>query len=99
MRPSRFPRVTDAVLAEALRQLIPIAQEGVAALNTSKAFGPLARAHLVLEMWCRQERGRKKLLAGPLPAERFWPNLTPDDPCDPDPGQNIPAALWPPSRP
>jgi hypothetical protein len=48
----------------ALRQLIPVAQEGVAALKTYEAAAPLLRAHIALEMWCRQKRGRAKLLGG-----------------------------------
>ena len=65
MRPSRFPLVTDAVLAEALRQLLPIAAE--TSVPSWTAWRAHSRALTILEMWCRQDRKRFKLLEGPLP--------------------------------
>jgi hypothetical protein len=64
MRPGRFPKVNDVILAEALRQLIPVAESGVSTHNSLMAF---RRAQTVLDMWVRQERGRVEKLGGPLP--------------------------------
>jgi hypothetical protein len=100
MRPDRFPKVNDVVLAEALRQLLPVAQEGVRALRTMNAYMPLTRAHLMLEMWVRQERGRAKKLGGELPSQRgLGVKDLSEDPNNPDPGQIIPEECERPKRP
>jgi hypothetical protein len=98
MRPSRFPVVNDEFLAEALRQLIPVAQEGVAAVRTHEAAAPLLRAHIALEMWCRQKRGRAKLLGGPLPEHRYFPDIAQPDPTKPQSVQIIRTRPNPPRR-
>lgn len=90
MRPDRFPKVNDVMLAEALRQLIPVAEFGVRSLKTTHAVRPFRRAEVVLEMWARQERGRLKKLEGSLPPspcfdEAFF------DPVKPEAGQTVPA--------
>lgn len=91
MRPSRFPKVNDVMLAEALRQLLPVADSGVRAVKTERAYKPYRRAEIVLEMWTRQERGRLKKLDGPLPVRNgFGFSLAPD-PAHADTGQTIPA--------
>lgn len=91
MRPGRFPKVNDVMLAEALRQMIPVAEFGVRALKTANAVGPYRRAETLLDMWVRQERGRLKKLGGELPQVvrfncRFF-----EDNKNPDPGQIVPA--------
>ena len=92
MRPDRFPKVNDVMLAEALRQLIPVAESGVRVLKTTRAVRCFRRAELALEMWTRQERGRAKKLDGPLPPRpRPFEGDFLDDPANPDPGQTIPA--------
>ena len=100
MRPDRFPVVNDVMLAEALRQLIPVAEFGVRALKTVNAVRPYRRAGDVLEMWARQERGRRKKLGGPLPALPSFPySHFFEDPAHPDPGQIVPAECERPKRP
>jgi hypothetical protein len=96
MRLPKFPLVNDDFLAEALRQLIPVAQEGVAAVKTYEAAAPLLRAHIALEMWCRQKRGRAKLLGGPLPEQRDFPDIAPPDPTKPQSVHIIRTAPRPP---
>jgi hypothetical protein len=91
MRPGRFPKVNDVILAEALRQLIPVAESGVRASMTHNAAMAFRRAEMLLDMWARQERGRIKKLGGPLPPIVRLENVSPEDPNNPDPGQTIPA--------
>lgn len=67
MRPERFPKVNDVMLAEALRQLMPVAEAGVRTIPTTRTVRPFRRAEAVLDMWVRQERGRRKKLDGPVP--------------------------------
>jgi hypothetical protein len=86
MRSSRFPLVNDEFLAETLRQLIAVAQEGVAAVRTHEAAAPLLRAHIALEIWCQQKRGRAKLLGGPLPEHRHFLDIAQPDPTKPPSG-------------
>jgi hypothetical protein len=91
MRPDRFPKVNDVMLAETLRQLIPVAEFGVRSLKTTHAIRPFRRAEVVLEMWTRQERGRLKKLDGPLPpSPQFEPGYF-TGPPNSEPGQTIPA--------
>ena len=91
MRPDRFPKVNDVMLAEAMRQLIPVAEFGVRALKTVRSVRPFRRAETMLNMWSRQERGRLKKLGGPLPpVPRFDYDFF-EDPAHPDPGQIVPA--------
>lgn len=99
MRPDRFPIVNDVVLAEALRQLIPVAEFGVRALKTENAVGPYGRATMMLEMWARQERGRIKKLGGPVPRGSGFHFKFFEDPNNPDPGQIIPEECERPKRP
>jgi hypothetical protein len=91
MHPDRFPKVNDVILAEALRQLIPVAEFGVRALKTTHAVGPFRRAETVLEMWTRQERGRLKKLGGPLPRFTRFEGPFFEDPANPEPGQIVPG--------
>lgn len=67
MRPGRFPKVNDVMLAEALLELIPVAEGGVRVLETDDAVMTFRRAETILKMWTRQEKGRIKKLGGPLP--------------------------------
>jgi hypothetical protein len=88
MRPDRFPEVNDVMLAEAIRQLLPLAERASREINERWADRAVQRAEMALTMWVRQERGRAKLLDGALPPHaRFLtrqriPNIpTPDKPC------------------
>jgi hypothetical protein len=67
MRPGRFAKVNDVMLAEALRQLLPIASYGMAATSVINHQLVVMRAEMVLDYWTRQERGRIKQLGGALP--------------------------------
>jgi hypothetical protein len=82
LRPSSFPRVTEADLAELLRQLLPVAEAGVRALKTDEAAMIFRAAEVHLDMWCRQERGRHEQLRGPLPpiANLSGAGVAPPDP-------------------
>ena len=99
MRPDRFPKVNDVMLAEALRQLIPVGEFGVRALKTDNAMGPYRRAQVVLEMWTRQERGRDKKLGGPLPVSPRFEYRFFEDPVKPEPGQIVPPECERPRKP
>lgn len=103
MSPDRFAIVNDVMLAEALRQLLPVAEAGVRALKTHRAAGPFRRAEIVLDLWVRQEPGRRKKLDGPLPqVPRFHDLLPPStayEEKDDDPGQTIPPECKRPPRP
>jgi hypothetical protein len=99
MRPDRFPKVNDVMLAEALRQLIPVAQSGVLSLKTRNAAMPLFRAQNTLEMWTRQERGRLKKLGGALPGHIVIEDPLLEDAANPDPGQIVPAECVRPKKP
>jgi hypothetical protein len=90
MRPGRFPKVNDVILAEALRQLIPVAETGVRVSMSHNAVMAFRRAEMMLDMWTRQERGRIKKLGGPLPAIVRLEGVLGEDPNNPDPGQMIP---------
>jgi hypothetical protein len=90
MRPGRFPKVNDVILAEALRQLIPVAEAGVRVSMTYNAAMAFRRAEMMLDMWTRQERGRIKRLGGPLPGTVRLEGVLGEDPNNPDPGQMIP---------
>jgi hypothetical protein len=98
MRPDRFPIVNDVMLAEAIRQILPLAKEAAGLFNERWAVSSVQRADILLNMWVRQGRGRKKQLGGPLPepAKGFW-NVT-DNPDHPDPGQSVPPECQSPSR-
>jgi hypothetical protein len=98
MRPDRFPKVNDVMLAEAMRQILPLAKEAAGLFNERWAVSSVQRADLMLNMWVRQGRGRKKRLDGPLPepAKGFW-NVT-DNPDHRDPGQSVPSECVRPSR-
>jgi hypothetical protein len=90
MRPDRFPKVNDVMLAEALRQVFQLAEHRAREINETWATNPIWRAHLILDMWARQERGRKQKLGGPIPP---YPDHFPtvrDNPDRPDPGIAIP---------
>jgi hypothetical protein len=89
-RPDRFAKVNDVMLAEALRQLLPVAETGVRKLKTANAVAPFRRAEVVLQMWARQERGRLKKLDGPLPTSPELNFKFREDRKNPDPGQKIP---------
>jgi hypothetical protein len=91
MRPARFPKVNDVILAEALRQLIPVAESSVRASKTHNAVMAFRRAEMMLDMWTRQERGRIKKLGGPLPPIVRLEGPFDEDSNNPDPGQIIPA--------
>lgn len=91
MRPGRFWKVNDVMLAEALRQLIPVAEFGVRALKTDKAVMPFRRAEMILDMWARQDRQRKKQLGGPLPSVARFHCAFFEDVKNPDTGQVVPA--------
>jgi hypothetical protein len=97
-RPGRFPKVNDVMLAEALRQLIPVAEFGVRTLKTNNAVMPFRRAEIVLDMWVRQERGRVKTLGGSLPPTPRFEYQFFEDPNNPDPGQIVPAECQRPKR-
>lgn len=98
-RPDRFPKVNDVMLAEALRQLIPVAETAVRSERTNGNVGPFRRAEIILSMWTRQERGRAKKLGGPLPPTAAFPDFTfTDDPANPDQGQTVPADCERPKR-
>jgi hypothetical protein len=98
MRPDRFPKVNDVMLAEALRQLLPLAEKAAKEINERWAVGALQRADITLAMWVRQGRGRAKQLDGSLPphAAGFW-NVV-DNPEHPDPGQSVPVECQRPKR-
>lgn len=100
MKPSTFPKVNDIMLAEALRQLIPVAEAGVRATK-GQGVRPYRRAEEVLDMWVRQERGRKKKVDGPLPkVPVFDPaELVCAGPDEADPGQSVPVECRRPKRP
>lgn len=97
-RPDRFPKVNDVMLAEALRQLLPVAEIGVRSERTNGNVGPFRRAELMLRMWTRQERGRAKKLGGPIPPSNEMNFNFTDDPANPDRGQTVPAECERPKR-
>lgn len=89
MRHDKFPKVNDVMLAEALRQIIPAAGDGVIAKKSGSYIQAFRRAELVLAMWVKQERGREKQLGGPLPSSpKFSLKFIQDGR---DAGQTIPA--------
>jgi hypothetical protein len=92
MRPDRFPKVNDVMLAEALRQVLATPQG-------SGRVMPMIRAHTVLEMWLRQLRGRAQLLDGPLPPKIELPRGAAEADESDDPGQTIPVEAVRPNRP
>lgn len=96
-RPDRFYQVNDAILAEALRQLLPIAAKALSAENRKSVALPIVRAKTALEMWVRQGRGRKALLQGEIFQELPPSDLPFID--DHDPGQIIPDGLESKARP
>jgi hypothetical protein len=97
MRPSRFPRVNDVMLAEAMRQILPLAATGMTVTAVFHHRSQVMRAEVVLDMRTRQERGRIKSLGGPLPKLEYPPfNEVASD--IPDPGQIIPVECQRPSR-
>jgi hypothetical protein len=98
MRPSRFPKVNDVMLAEALRQLLPVASHGMASTSVTNHRRVVMRAENVLDYWTRQERGRIKQLGGPLPKIEY-PAYTPVATDVDDPGQVIPVECQRPPRP
>jgi hypothetical protein len=86
------------MLAEAIRQLLPVADHAAHEINESWAVGAVQRADMVLAMWTRQRRGRSSRLDGrlPDPAKGFFDVV--DNPNRPDPGQTIPPECKRPSR-
>jgi hypothetical protein len=98
MRPDKFPKVNDVMLAEALRQLIPVAEFGVRSLKTDNAVMPFRRAEMILDMWARQDRQRKKQLGGPLPPMTRFSFTFFQDAKNPDPGQTVPSECERPRR-
>lgn len=74
MGPDRFPKVNDVMLAEAMRQLLPIAEFGLRAVKTSDLVPPFRRAETILTMWTAQRRGRLKQLDGPMPESPKFPS-------------------------
>lgn len=98
MRPDRFPKVNDVMLAEALRQILPLAEGASREVFEKWADRAVQRADITLKMWVKQKRGRDKLLDGELPPPAKFLNA-PENPDRPDPGQTIPAECRLPKRP
>jgi hypothetical protein len=69
----RYPKINDAMLAEALRQLLPVAELGLRSVKTSDLLGPFRRAERVLGLWEEQKPGRAAKLDGPLPRTPSFP--------------------------
>jgi hypothetical protein len=79
------------MLAEALRRIIPLADSAAHQINERWAVRSIQGAHLILEMWSRQDGGRKKRLGGPLPSPpRGFCNVV-DNPEHPSPVFIVPA--------
>jgi hypothetical protein len=68
----RNPRINEVMLAEAVRQLLPLAEFGLRAVKTSDLLLPFRRAEYVLNAWVHQGRGRTKMLDGPLPKKPIF---------------------------
>ena len=98
MRPDRFPIVNDVMLAEAVRQILPLAKEAAGLFNENWAVSSVQRADILLNMWVRQGRGRRKRLDGPIPEPAMGFSNVTDNPDHPDPGQSVPPECQRPSR-
>jgi len=83
------PKVNETMLAEALRQLIPIAETAARTIGRSWATGPVQRAVTVLNLWIEQGSARAQQLDGPVPAQVTFSGVV-DELARPDPGQTIP---------
>jgi hypothetical protein len=82
------PKVNETMLAEALRQLIPIAETAARTIGRSWATGPVQRAVTVLK-WIQQGSARAQQLDGPVPDQVAFSGVV-DELARPDPGQTIP---------
>jgi hypothetical protein len=62
MKSASLPRISDAMLAEAIRLLLPLAERAAREIDETWAIDPVQRGELLLEMWNRQMRskGRRK---------------------------------------
>jgi hypothetical protein len=98
MRPDRFPKVNDVMLAEALRRLLPVAEIAVRSEKTEEIIFPFRGAEIMLRMWIRQERGRLKKLDGPVPASPVLEGPF-EDSATPYKGQSIPPECERPKKP
>ena len=58
MKSASLPRISDAMLAEAIRLLLPLAERAAREINETWAIDPVQRGELLLEMWSRQVRGK-----------------------------------------
>ena len=83
------PKVNETMLAEALRQLIPIAEIAARTIGRSWATGPVQRAVTVLNLWIEQGTARAEQLDGPVPDQVAFSGVV-DELARPDPGQTIP---------
>jgi hypothetical protein len=63
VKPVILPRINDAMLAEAIRSLLPLAERAALEINETWAINPVQRGELLLEMWTRQARGKGKRAA------------------------------------
>jgi len=83
------PKVNETMLAEALRQLIRIAETAARTMGRSWATGPVQRAVTVLKLWIEQGSTRALQLDGPVPDQVTFSGVV-DELARPDPGQTIP---------
>lgn len=67
-RPDRFAEVNDVMLAESLRQLLPVVVHGVKAACTTDVISDYKAAEKVLRAWVMQGHGREERLGGRLSA-------------------------------
>ena len=77
------------MLAEALRQLIPIAETAARTRGRSWATGPVQRAVTVLNLLIERGSARALQLDGPVPDQVTFSGVV-DELARPDPGQTIP---------
>ena len=78
------------MLAEALRQILPLAEQASREVFEKWADRAVQRASIALTMWTKQERERAKRLDGELPPPAKFLNA-PENPDRPDLGQTIPV--------
>jgi hypothetical protein len=83
------PKINETMLAEALRQLVPLAETAARAVGRSWATRPVQRAVAVLNLWIEQDTTRIKQLDGPVPDQITFAGVV-DELARPDPGQTIP---------
>ena len=82
-------KVNEMMRAEALRQLMPIAETAARTIGRSWATGPVQRAVTVLNLWIEQGTARAEQLNGPVPDQVTFSGVV-DELARPDPGQTIP---------